>query len=75
MSANFGATVVQTAGARALEIDEARMHTDHSDEINLLDADVHGKQAQELVERFERNKSKNSNEIVDNIINREAKHH
>ena len=41
------------------------MSTEGSDEVNLLDADMDGEQAKELVERFERNKDKNANEIID----------
>ena len=51
------------------------MDTEISDEINLLDADIHGEQARELIERFEGNRDKNSNEIVDSIIDKEARHH
>ena len=51
------------------------MSTEESDEVNLLDADMDGEQAKELVERFERNKDKNANEIIDQIIDKEAKVH
>ena len=51
------------------------MSTEESDEVNLLDADMDGEQVKELVERFERNKDKNANEIIDQIIDKEAKVH
>ena len=51
------------------------MSTEESDEVNLLDADMDGEQAKELIERFERNKDKNANEIIDMIIDKEAKVH
>ena len=43
--------------------------------INLLDADITGENAQKLIRKFEDNMSKNSNQIIDGIIDREARAH
>ena len=36
---------------------------------------MHGEQARIYIEKFEGNRDKNSNEIVDSIIDKEARHH
>ena len=43
--------------------------------VTLLDSDISGETAQRLIAKLEANEAKNSNEIIDGIIDREAASH
>ena len=70
---SYGGTTIH---ATLAEI-EHEMKSDESQEVHasLMDAEISTKDAQKLLQKFEGNINKNSNQIVDGIIDREAVGH
>ena len=72
---NHGETTIIHASLAELEAE--MMKSDESREIkaSLMDADISDQQALFLLNKFEKNSHKNSNQIIDAIIDRESAGH
>ena len=70
---SYGGTTIHATLAEL----ENEMKSEESQEVHasLMDADISTKDAQKLLIKFEGNRNKNSNQIVDGIIDREAMGH